>query len=73
MLMILGGEDELLDSDDFTAMEQAAQRRNAPTEVITADNATHLMAIHVDPEGYAARIGKFLGQSLNKPSVPHYV
>jgi len=64
-LMILGSEDELLDAADVTALERAVQQRaGGPSLVITADNATHLMAIHVDPAGYANRIGEFLEQAF---------
>jgi pimeloyl-ACP methyl ester carboxylesterase len=63
LLVILGGEDQMLDEQDFNAFEQAVQDRPPdaePAEIITAGNATHLMAIHVDPEGYGERIAAFL-------------
>ncbi|HSV15101.1 MAG TPA: alpha/beta fold hydrolase [Tepidisphaeraceae bacterium] len=67
LLIILGGDDELLEEQDVAALEQAVQNRASdagPAEIITADNATHLMAIHVDPAGYAARISSFIEHAL---------
>jgi hypothetical protein len=53
----------MLDDQDLNAFEQAVHDRPkdaGPAEIITAGNATHLMAIHADPAGYGERIAAFL-------------
>ncbi len=54
LLIILGDQDELLDADEIETL------RTATPNVAIFAGASHLMAMQVDPTGYATRIKNFL-------------
>jgi hypothetical protein len=76
VLVSLGGQDEMLDETDRSALAEAVRRRPVeygPAKLITSENAIHIGSMHVDPENYAAEMRAFLsatptaGQSEGTP------
>ena len=62
ILIIQSEQDQYITLEDIVSIESALKRRSVDrlTEYWHLPDTTHVMALAVDPEGYARRIGDFL-------------
>lgn len=71
LMMIFGGDDELLDKTDVAALEKSIQRRPpdaALVSVVIIENARHLTAIHENEAEYESKLAAFLEHALMAPT-----